>query len=74
MKMKLLSPVQTLVTPWIAAHEAPPSVGFYRQEYWSVMPVPSPLLSLQSPYSLNNVAIFFFFFPYSGMDVTFEHM
>ena len=35
MKMKSLSRVQLLATPWTAAHQAPPSMGFSRQEYWS---------------------------------------
>ena len=29
-------------TPWTGAHQAPPSVGFSRQEYWSGLPFPSP--------------------------------
>ena len=29
-------------TPWIAAHQAPPPMGFSRQEYWSGVPLPSP--------------------------------
>ena len=41
-KVKLLSCVQLLVTPWIAGHQAPPSMGFPRQEYWSGVPLPSP--------------------------------
>ena len=32
----------TLRTPWTAAHQAPPSMGFCRQEYWSGVPLPSP--------------------------------
>ena len=40
-KVKLLSRVQLLVTPWTAAHQAPPSMGFSRQEYWSGVPLPS---------------------------------
>ena len=32
----------TLVTPWIASHQAPLSMGFSRQEYWSGLPFPSP--------------------------------
>ena len=40
--MKLLSRVQLLVTPWTAAHHAPPSMGFSRQEYWGGVPLPSP--------------------------------
>ena len=34
---------QSLVTPWTAAHQAPPAMGFSRQEYWSGVPLPSPL-------------------------------
>ena len=33
----------TLATPWTAAYLAPPSMGFSRQEYWSGVPLPSPL-------------------------------
>ena len=40
--MKLLSRVRLLATPWTAAHQAPPSMGFSRQEYWSGVPLPSP--------------------------------
>ena len=43
-KVKSLSRVQLLATPWTAAHQAPPSLGFSRQEYWSGMPLPSPAL------------------------------
>ena len=32
----------TLATPWGAARQAPPSMGFSRQEYWSELPFPSP--------------------------------
>ena len=41
-KVKLLSGVWLLATPWIAAHQTPPSMGFSRQEYWSRLPLPSP--------------------------------
>ena len=41
-KVKSLSCVQLLATPWIAAYQAPPSMGFSRQEYWSRVPLPSP--------------------------------
>ena len=34
--------VRLLVTPWTAAHQAPPSMGFSRQENWSGVPLPSP--------------------------------
>ena len=41
-KVKSLSRVRLFVTPWTAAHQAPPSMGFSRQEYWSGVPLPSP--------------------------------
>ena len=41
-KVKSLSRVRLLATPWIVAYQAPPSMGFSRQEYWSGMPLPSP--------------------------------
>ena len=44
-KVKLLSRVRLLATLWTAAHQAPLSVGFSRQEYWSRMPLPSPVFT-----------------------------
>ena len=41
-KVKSLSRVWLLATPWTAAHQAPPSTGFSRQEYWSGVPSSSP--------------------------------
>ena len=41
-KVKSLSCVWPSVTPWTAAYQAPPSMGFSRQEYWSGVPLPSP--------------------------------
>ena len=50
-KVTSLSRVQLLATPWTAAHQAPPSMEFSRQEYWSGVPLPSPnLLLLDSNY------------------------
>ena len=43
-KVKTLSRIWLLVTPWTAAYQAPPSMGFSRQEYWSGLPLPSPLI------------------------------
>ena len=40
-KVKSLSRVWLLATPWTAAYQAPPSMGFARQEYWSGVPLPS---------------------------------
>ena len=42
MKVKSLSRVRLLATPWTTAYQAPPSMGFARQEYWSGVPLPSP--------------------------------
>ena len=47
-KVKSLSHVQLLATPRTAAYQAPPSMGFSRQEYWIGVPLPSP-----SSYSRN---------------------
>ena len=47
-KVKSLSCVRLLATPWTAAYQAPPSMGFSRQEYWTGVPLPSP-------FSLINV-------------------
>ena len=40
--MKSLSHVRLFATPWTVAYQAPPSMGFSRQEYWSGLPFPSP--------------------------------
>ena len=42
MKVKLLSRVRLFATLWTVAHQAPLSMGFSRQEYWSGLPFPSP--------------------------------
>jgi len=47
-KVKALNPVRLLATPWTAAYQALPSMGFSRQEYWSGVPLPSPMTSLDS--------------------------
>ena len=52
-KVKSLSRDQLLVTPWTVAHQAPPSMGFSRQEYWSGVPLPSPWWKL---YFINQKA------------------
>ena len=45
-KVKSLSRVWLLATPWTEAHQAPPSMGFSRQECWSGVPLPSPAIAL----------------------------
>ena len=44
--VKLLSRVQLFTTPWTAAYQALPSMGFSKQEYWSGVPLPSPEVGL----------------------------
>ena len=41
--LSLFGRVRLCATPWTAAHEAPPSLGFSRQEHWSGLPFPSPM-------------------------------
>ena len=55
MKVKSLSLVGLLATPWTAAHQAPPSMGFSRQEYWSGVPSPTPSLG---PTRLQFIPLF----------------
>ena len=43
------SRVRLCATPWTAAHQAPPSMGFSRQEYWSGVPLPSPTDKARTP-------------------------
>ena len=45
-KVKSLSRVRPSATPWTAAFQAPPSMEFSRQEYWSGVPLPSPLCAI----------------------------
>ena len=45
--VKMFSRVQLLATPWTAAYQAPPSVGFSRQEYWSGVPLPPLCLFIE---------------------------
>ena len=47
-KVKSLSRVWLLATPWTVAHQAPRFMGFSRQEYWSGVPLPSPLWGLDT--------------------------
>ena len=56
-KVKSLSHVRPSATPWTAAFQASPSIGFSRQEYWSGVPLPSPRIG-NRPYLKH----YFFFF------------
>ena len=60
-KVKSLSCVQLLATPWTAAYQAPLSMGFSRQEYWNGVPLPSPYVWLderknKQAYSWQNLS------------------
>ena len=48
MKVKLLSRVRLFATPWTAAYQAPPSMEFSRREYWTGVPLPSPVQACSS--------------------------
>ena len=50
-KVKSLSRVWLLATPWTAAYQAPLSMGFSRQEYWSGLPLPSPNVRAREGYT-----------------------
>ena len=56
--VKSLSRVRLFVTPWTVAYQAPPSMGFSRQEYWSGLPFPSPMHEVKSESeSLSHVQL-----------------
>ena len=42
-KVRSLSHVQLFAAPWTVAHQTPPAMEFFRQEYWSGLPFPSPV-------------------------------
>ena len=50
----MLSCVPLFATPWTAAHQAPPSMGFSRQEYWSGVPLPSLLIYARYPVTKHH--------------------
>ena len=53
-KVKSLSHVRPSATPWTAAFQAPPSMGFSRQEYWSGVPPPTMMSHMQIPMTLGK--------------------
>ena len=54
-KVKSLSRVRLFMTLWTAAYQAPPSMGFSRQEYWSEVPLPSPIQWIVSYIFYNHL-------------------
>ena len=57
-KVKSLSCVWLFETPWTAAYQAPPSMGFARQEYWSGVSLPSPTMECYSAIKRNDIGSF----------------
>ena len=55
LKVKLLSCIRLLATPWTAAYQAPPSMGFSRQEYWRGVPLPFPIIGIGYGFSSSHV-------------------
>ena len=55
--LSCFSRVRLLATPWIAAYQAPPSMGFSRQENWSQVPLPSPIIMLPSRFSRVQLCV-----------------
>ena len=58
-KVKSLSHVRPSVTPWTAAFQAPPSMGFSRQEYWSGVPLPSPDFYIWESCKMTNSSSYY---------------
>ena len=62
------SRVQLFVTPWTAAYQASPSMGFSRQEYWSGLPLPSPIyVAVISKYCQGPAYKYFRLWSYYGL-------
>ena len=57
MKVKSLSRVRLLATPWTAAYQAPPSKGFARQEYWSGLPLSETLKDIKGEIDSNTIIV-----------------
>ena len=63
MYAQLLNHVQLFATPWTVVHQAPLSMGFSRQDYWSRLPFPSSV-ALQNPGSTRHALASRFFTTY----------
>ena len=68
-KVKLFSCVRLFATPWTAAHQAPPSMGLSRQEYWSGVPLPSPNQRSRPHYSILSLKVSKMHTKGSGLEV-----
>ena len=61
---------QLLATPWTAAYQAPPSMGFSRQEYWSGVPLPSPEGGQGRAKEWMNTKVVGFYLKFGGLILT----
>ena len=64
-KVKSLSHARLLATPWTSAYQAPLSVGFSRQEYWSGLPLPPYVLFTNSQISTRRMFIGLYIYIYT---------
>ena len=62
----MLSRIQLLATPWTAAYQAPPSMGFSKREYWSGVPSPSLVLVLVPSFSTIVLEVEYYFVHFEG--------
>ena len=75
-KVKLLCHVWLFGAPWTAAYQAPPSMGFSRQGYWSGVPLPSPSENTMKHLSLSfsiDYSIFHFLFKWFKPCIPYSH-
>ena len=56
-KVKVMSLSCVFATPWTAAYQAPPSMGFSRQEYWSGLPLLSPSAKLEGIFYVSDLSL-----------------
>ena len=75
--MKLLSHAGLLATPWTAAYQSPPSMGFSRQEYWSGVPLPS-LMRIHMHRQISHIPLvhtqIYTYKPHKHTYMTTQHM
>ena len=68
-KVKSLSHVRLLAAPWAAAFQAPPSMGFSRQEYWSGLPLPSLQWNMTQPFKKNKIMPFAVLITWTDLEI-----
>ena len=73
-EVKSLSCVQLVATPWTAAYQAPPSVGFSRQEYWSGLPFPSLYCLIVLPFPKCYIVEIIWYVAFSDWLLSLSHI